>query len=109
MTNRKLTKEEKEICEKQLVRHKDLLKEKKEALFYLAKQRDFEKIRREYKKQEREYNNFIIPYNDKVQDKQDENGIKQIEIEIKDSEEHIKILSTQLKDGVEVKPNTLSG
>ena len=96
---RTLDDKEKEVSEKQLEVHKDNLKRLKANLDYnkalLKKQgflRSFDDKWREYLRGQK--------------DDEDDRAIKMIENEIENEEEHIKILTDQLKDGVEIRQPT---
>ncbi|MCH7568474.1 MAG: hypothetical protein IIA87_03550 [Nanoarchaeota archaeon] len=96
---RELTKEEHEINVKQLLRHKELVIE-------LEKNIEYNKSLIQLQENKRNHDNKFRDYLRERKTKEDSQIIKQINKELKSSGEHIKMLTTQLKEGVEVKKPT---
>lgn len=96
---RELDKEEKKVTEKQLERHKQLVKELKSNLEYnddLIKKQNFL----------REFDDKWRDYLRERKDIEDKKILDEMKKEIENSEEHIKMLLNQLKEGVEIKSIT---
>lgn len=96
MTKRELTKEERELSEKQLNKHKENLKE-------LEMNMKYNKSLIKMQQDKRTHDELFRPYLLAKKDKEDEEVLNIIKKEIENSEEHIKILTDQLKNGVEIK------
>lgn len=93
---RDLTKEETKINEKQLIKHKKNLEDLKTNLAY-----NTELIKLNITKRE-----IDDKYKDYLRARRDEDDKRVLDVitkEIQEEEEHIKILTEQLKNGVEVK------
>jgi len=98
MTKRELTKEEKEITEKQLLRHK----ENKDRL---VKSLEYNKAVVDMNRKQRDFNETWNEYKRDLKEEEEEKSLKLIADEIGNIEEHITQLTTELKEGVEQKPH----
>lgn len=98
MTKRELTKEEKEIYEKQLKFHKQKIKILSENLKY---NRDLLKRQIFLREFDDKWRKFLR----RQKNEEDDKTIKLITDSIEDSEGHVHQLSNELMNGVEVKEN----
>ena len=94
MTKRELTKEEKEIYEKQFKVHQKKLDDLKERKKYNNAVIEFNELKRNFDDEWRP-----LLRNQKL--KENELVIKAFDLDIINEEEHIKDIKTKLKDGVE--------
>lgn len=102
MVKRNLIKNEKDISEKQFKKHQQNIIDLEQNLGY---NQDLIKRQVDQRTHEDKWRQFL---RDK-KDKEDQEVLKLIKMEIENSKEHVKILSDQLKNGVEVKKvNTMT-
>lgn len=99
---RQLNKEEREISEKQLARHKKELRDLETRLRYNKKIIKLQEHKRMLENEKIEIDDEFREFLRRQKDEEDENIIKRFEADIKEEEKHIKILNEQLNEGVDI-------